>query len=405
MALREAQLAAVAQVVGTSERAAQYSDIFEQFLCETQDNDTALIESVDTFVRHAVLDRVNTTGAGLLVGRHVLADMRAKLLRAHQTPSHTLASSRMFVQALQCILIPCESSATLWDDELVAFRLLLAKQHEALSQWKDAAQVLQSITPDAARRAPDTSWAQLSVRIARLWLQVPCLSQAEHALKRANTAIHAERENEVLVQELWICQARVFAAQHRYYDAAARYMDLWYASSSADVSAVQLASLYALFAPPSIQRTHMLTQILRDPCSSTWPFVQVLRKASEGRFLGACDVKAVSPYVDDHLQTDGLHVWAEHNICAAARVFSRVSLPVLAELVGLGNDVDACESAVARLIVQGKLPTECRVDQVTYAVYLGDEPKNAAWNSRISTSLNELDAAHALLTVSSAGLP
>ena len=43
MALREAQLAAVAQVVGTSERAAQYSDIFEQLLCETQDNDTALI--------------------------------------------------------------------------------------------------------------------------------------------------------------------------------------------------------------------------------------------------------------------------------------------------------------------------------------------------------------------------
>ena len=149
----------------------------------------------------------------------------------------------------------------------------------------------------------------------------------------------------------------------------------------------------------------MLTQILRDPCSSTWPFVQVLRKASEGRFLGACDVKAVSPYVDDHLQTDGLHVWAEHNICAAARVFSRVSLRVLAELVGLGNDADACESAVARLIVQGKLPTECRIDQVTYAVYLGDEPKNAAWNSRISTSLNELDAAHSLLTVSSAGLP
>ena len=133
--------------------------------------------------------------------------------------------------------------------------MLVSDLYASISRGREAAQALQSITHHAARRIPQLSFAQLCVRVVELWLQdLPThVAEAEQAIKRANSAILDERDNKALVHELWSYHARVLAIQHRFMEAAARYMDLPHAD--------MYAAVYAIISPPSAQRTSMLTRL------------------------------------------------------------------------------------------------------------------------------------------------
>lgn len=377
------QLEAVGRISSSEERIAQYSRLLEHLLHDVPS--ASLPPWIRTYVDGAVLDPVNTTGAGLLVGRHVLAHLATQLAAAH-IPADVLCT-------IVCnTLASCQASSTMWEDELGPWRVLLAEQYESLSRWRDAAQALQCITPHAARRIPHMSLAQLCVRVVQLWLHdLPShLAEADQAIKRANSVIHDERDNKALVHELWSYQARVLAMQHKFMEAATRYMDL----PHADIH----AAAYAIISPPSAQRISMLTHLA--PKASAWPFAQTLRHATEGRFLRQGDLDALAPFLGDlSVQPD---VFVEHNVCVALSFFSSVPLSRLTRLAGLeANDhgIQACEAAVAHLLSQGILPKNtCWIDQVTQAVYLDAPSAEADREARISASLQALDAAHARLT-------
>ena len=377
------QLEAVGRIASSEERTAQYTRLLEQALHDTPS--ASLPSLVRTYVDGAVLDPVNTTGAGLLVGRHMLAHLATQLAAAH-IPANILCT------IVSDTLASCEASSIMWDDELGPWRVLLAEQHASLSRWRDAAQALQSITPHAARRIPQLSFAQLCVRVVELWLHdLPShVAEAEQAIKRANSAILEERDNKALVHELWSYHARVLAIQHRFMEAAARYMDLPHAD--------MYAAVYAIISPPSAQRTSMLTRLAQR--ASAWPFAQTLHHAAEGRFLRPADLEALAPFLGGvPVQPD---VFVEHNVCVALSFFSSVPLTQLTRLVGLDaheHGVQACEAAVARLLSQGVLPTDtCWIDQVTQAVYLDAPDAETDREARISACLQALDAAHARLS-------
>lgn len=67
----------------------------------------------------------------------------------------------------------------------------------------------------------------------------------------------------------------------------------------------------------------------------------------------------------------------EHNIYAASRMYTTITLASLAALVQMPED--ACEEVVARMIVQKRLAPTCYLHQVEAAVYF--DPEREPWEA------------------------
>ena len=114
------QLEAVGRIASSEERIAQYTRLLEHALHDTPS--ASLPSLVRTYVDGAVLDPVNTTGAGLLVGRHMLAHLATQLAAAH-IPANILCT------IVSDTLATCEASSIMGDDELGPWRVLLSLIH------------------------------------------------------------------------------------------------------------------------------------------------------------------------------------------------------------------------------------------------------------------------------------
>lgn len=223
--------AAAAQTPGVGERIDAYSALLEDAL-EERDVQGAL----HTYVQNAVLDRVNSTGAGAIVGRQCLVLLGERMRAAHADTHHPLASTPLFITMLHDVLDATDASA-LWADELAELRWMLADAYESQERWADAARALQGIAMDTNRRnKSDAYWLRLNVRLLRLWLQAEDSARAELYWKRASALVHtmpsAARGDAVSHQDAELLlqfrqgQAELYDRQHRFMEAAKRYHEL-----------------------------------------------------------------------------------------------------------------------------------------------------------------------------------
>ena len=402
----DARLAAVAAVPSSAERLAAYAAHLDT-LIKGQDV-SCLAATLEVYVRAAILHRVNTAGAGLLVGRRLVSELLARLMHAHEEHHHPLHDTRALCDEVLPRLVPLlETYTSLWDDELVAWRQWHAHLLEQLQRFREAARILQACTPEAVRAARDARWPALSVKIVQLWIAAGDDDAAEQALKSAKAAIHVARDDTALLRDFNMCQAHLLATQQRFCDAAQRCMEL---SASAQLSAdeqgamAKLAALHALAASPSPTRTQLLCRLAEDSRATTWPFAIALQRAARGQTLRPTDTQVLaSAWHACHLAPAryGLSAAAlavsEHTLCALARSFSTVPLARLAAHVQL--DGLACEQMVACLIAQAQLPPGSFLDQVAEVVILGDGSSHGtgevdASDPRIQAALSSLDEAY-----------
>ncbi|WFD21336.1 hypothetical protein MCAP1_003597 [Malassezia caprae] len=321
----DARLAAVAAVSSSAERLAAYTLILDDVLGER--DVPCLANALEAYVRGAILHRVNTAGAGLLVGRRLVPELLDRLLSAHCEPEHPLHDAGALCDEVLPRLEPLlETHTSLWDDELVAWRQWHAQLLEQLKRFREAACTLQACTPEAVRSARDAAWPALCVKVVQLWIAGGDDVAAEHALKSAKAAMHAARDDASLLHDFCVCQSHLLAAQQRFYDAAQRCMEL---SASPRLSADQqgamarLAALHALAAPPSAARTQLLQRLAEDGRATAWPFAAALHRAARGQALRHDDTQALaSAWHACHLAP------ARHGLSAAAlaRCRSRDSL-------------------------------------------------------------------------------
>lgn len=386
-------------------QAADRADAYEALLHSILQHEVAssLPSAIHKYLQAAALDKRNAAGAGLLVGRRVVKHMITNIIDASLRPDHPLHDTTCFQAVLAQILTSCASSSV-YDDELVPARLALANAYERQHAYAQAAQTLQSISPDAAQHATETSWAALCVHSLRLFWLAQDLPAADQALRRANSAIHSVRDDINLVHTYKLYQAHTYAAQQRYMEAASRFYDL---ALSSDDAHAQRAALCAMLATPSIQRTELLTKCHAWPSSHSWPFHTALEKAMHSRLWTSEDQASLVPFLtiyDHMLVHHDVEAWkwaiAMHNIFAASRTFTSIPFQRLATLAGV--DITACVKILAQLRLQNQLSTNCTIDQRTQGVYftssLAASERLKRSDARIGAALQALDTAHSRLS-------
>ncbi|WFD24825.1 hypothetical protein MEQU1_003531 [Malassezia equina] len=359
----DARLAEVAAISSSTERLAAYAAFLDDVLQVRDVHDLATL--LEAYVRGALLHRVNTAGAGLLVGRRLVPELLTQLEHASKVEASPLHDATTMCDEILPLIVPqLETHTALWDDELVAWRQWHAQQLEQLQRFREAACVLQACTPEAVRAARQASWPALCVKVVQLWLAAGDEAAAEHAFKSAKAAIHTVRDDEALWHDFCLCQAHLLASQQRFCDAAQRCMELGQSprlAAAEQNTMTQLAALHALAASPSAARTQLLHQLAEDDRSWTWPFATALHRAARGQALRPVDTHTLAPvWHACHLApaSFGLSAAAlamsEHTLCALARSFSAVPLVGLAAHAQL--DADVCEKILARLLAQAQLP-------------------------------------------------
>lgn len=384
MASIEAPLAAAAQTVAVGDRIDAYEAILKGVLEAPPPDWRAALEA---YVRGAVLERVNIAGAGLIVGRRCLQLLCDSVRDAHTDASNVLSDIDAYLWTLRMILEATHDQAVALEDELSEVRTLLADQLEQQAQWADAAQALQGIVADTNRRSKsDEYWLRVNVRLLRLFLRADDGASADLYLKKSSSLLHSvqrEHAHEAadLILEYRKCQAEVYDRQLRCYEAASRYYELSTLpalpeSEQADVLTRSVAA--AILAQVSAQRQRLLAQLLRDPRTADLALGPALRRVADRRIVRGDMLELLRSNLAAHqLQKRGTsesvldEAIVEHNIYAASRVYSAITIASLAELVQ--RTPDECEAIVARMIMQKRLPTSCWIHQVAGAVYFAPE--------------------------------
>ncbi|WFD04281.1 hypothetical protein MOBT1_002986 [Malassezia obtusa] len=383
-----ARLADAAQIAAVGERIDAYDRILDSVM---QLDGATLTAALDEYVHGAVLERANLAGAGLIAGRRCLALLAERLCAAHDAPGTTLADHDTYTGVLRRTLDATHEHAAALEDELAELRVLLADALEAQQRWEDAAHVLRAIPSDANRRSkPDTYWLRLNVRLLRLCLHAGALADADLYMKKASSLVHAARDapdTDPLLLDFRRAQAELYDRQLRCYDAALRFYELSSAHTlpppaQSDMLARAVAS--ALVAPVSAPRMRLLRQLQRDARTHALPLGAPLALLADARIVRADTAAAIAAHLPPHLRagTEGApsaleDALAEHNVYAASRVYTTITLDSLAQLVQ--RPEDACEALVARMIVQKRLPPACSIHQVARAVFFApdDAPLSA----------------------------
>ncbi|KAI3617277.1 hypothetical protein CBS9595_003186 [Malassezia furfur] len=388
MTTLDARLADAAQIAAVNERGDAYERILDEALHLHGDE---LRAALAAYVHAAVLDRANLVGAGLIVARRSLAALCARIRDAHtRTPGGK--DDAAYLATLEHILTSTGEQTVALDDELTDVRILAADLLEAQHRWADAMRMLQDSTSDAGRRSrSDAHTFELNVRLLRLCLQCDALAEADLYHKRASALVHTVQrssENEALAPVLLAfrpSQAELYDRQLRFTDAALRFYELSTAPTLDDAQKTALLSksvAAALLAPISAQRSRLLAQLQRDPRTAALPLGTALQHVAARRLVRAPLVAHIAAHLaphqltrvpgSDHTLLDAAMV--EHNIDATSRVYDTITLDSLAALVGLPEP--ACETMVAHMILQHRLPSTCFLDQMAHAVHFGppDEP-------------------------------
>ena len=421
------RLAAAANEPSVEARTEIYQDALRNTLTANDGSD-----SVVAILDHATHDRANSSGVGLVAARRVIAQFVEMSSKAHNTRHGCMSDAHAYRTTLVRVLDVVGAVPGL-DDEVALLRVCLANVLEELGDTRGGADVLIALVGNASRRQDsDEYWLRIHMQLTRLLVAAQDMAAADIYLKRALVLIHGVSNRELL-SEFRNLQARVYDLQHRYYDAAI----IFHAQSAdaQDAEALGAAVNCAILAPVSIQRTHILDQLVRDERTAALPQAPVLWAAARGKILRPDD-KAL---LDANLLPHHRHVIsgtdmfrsseflrpvdvaiAEHNVLAAAKVYATVTMSRLAGLTGFSPaDVEA---QVGRMIARGALAPGTLIDQSASTVSFGemelpdtgdgevqsanDAPYDpdavlyASWCARIESSTQALERVHERLHTS-----
>lgn len=323
---------------------------------------------------------------GAIVARPVLAEFVSY--------TKTLADVRELV--LNATLDILKEKTIIFEEQEFLAREALAEVYEQQSEYTNAARVLQGMRLDSGQQhITDDQKVSVYVRIVRMLLEDEDEAGAETYLNKCALLIH-KCNDPVQKVHFKLSQARIFDTRRKFLDATRKYYEMSL-EEAVDVDdrlqCLLAASKTAILSPAGPLRQRVLTALYKDERSVQLPTFKVLEQLYENRILEQDDVKQFGEMLLPHqlaLMGDGVTVLdravLEHNLLAISRVFSCISFPRVAALLGM--ELAQAEDTVANMIIQGRLSG--RIDQVSGFVYFDSEKSNLNVRQKALVRLDEV---------------
>ncbi|RDW47788.1 hypothetical protein B0I75DRAFT_135419 [Yarrowia lipolytica] len=323
---------------------------------------------------------------GAIVARPVLAEF----------VSYTKGMADAREEVLIATLDVLKEKTIIFEEQEFLAREALAEVYEQKNEFTKAARVLQGMRLDSGQQhITDDQKVAVYVRIVRMLLEDEDDAGAETYLNKCALLIHKCNDPAQKVH-FKLSQARIFDTRRKFLDATRKYyeMSLEEAVDADDrLQCLLAASKTAILSPAGPLRQRVLTALYKDERSVQLPTFKVLEQLYENRILDQEDVKQFAEMLEPHqlaLMGDGVTVLhravLEHNLLAISRVFSCISFPRVAALLGM--ELTQAEDTIANMIIQGRLSG--RIDQVSGFVYFDSEKSNLNVRQKALVRLDEV---------------
>ncbi|GMF65320.1 unnamed protein product [Phytophthora lilii] len=227
----------------------------------------------------------------------------------------------------------------------VMFRESLAAMYMDEEEYIEAAKALAAINLESStRQYSDVEKAEKYVKIAELYLQEDETVDAENFINRASRFIH-NVEDWALKLRFQVSYARILDSKRKFLDAALRYYE--FSQSKPDevdpddlLELLSKAVTCAILASAGPQRSRLLGTLYKDERVKNSEHVAILEKMYMEQLIRRPELvqfeKSLLPHQKAVL-SNGFTVlenaFLEHNLLAASRVYSSISLEELGKLL------------------------------------------------------------------------
>lgn len=277
----------------------------------------------------------------------------------------------------------------------VLFREALAAMYMEEEEYIEAAKALAAINLESsARQYSDGEKAEKYVKIAELYLQEDETVDAENFINRASRCIH-NVDDWALKLRYQVSYARILDAKRKFLDAALRYYE--FSQSKPDevdpddlLALLDKAVTCAILASAGPQRSRVLGTLYKDERVKNSEHVAILEKMYMEQLIRRPELVQFDKSLLAHQKavlSNGFTVleqsFLEHNLLAASRVYSTISLEELGKLLEI--DAASAERVAATMIGEERLKGS--IDQYTGMLEFdnADDDVLAAFDARISS--------------------
>jgi COP9 signalosome complex subunit 4 len=302
----------------------------------------------------------------------------------------------------------------------VLFREALAAMYMEEEEYIEAAKALAAINLESsARQYSDGEKAEKYVKIAELYLQEDETIDAENFINRASRCIH-NVDDWALKLRYQVSYARILDAKRKFLDAALRYYE--FSQSKPDqvdpddlLALLEKAVTCAILASAGPQRSRLLGTLYKDERVKNSEHVAILEKMYTEQLIRRPELVQFDKSLLAHQKAvlaNGFtvleHAFLEHNLLAASRVYSSISLDELGKLLEI--DAASAERVAATMIGEERLKGV--IDQHASMLEFdnADDDVLAAFDARISSicfNVNEcaeqIEAQYPQLVAAAAG--
>jgi COP9 signalosome complex subunit 4 len=298
--------------------------------------------------------------------------------------------------------IPKRGSAM--NEQALRVREVLADHYQVRGRVNDVRNVLTTIPVAPGLRSSGNDF-QLSVamRLIRLGLQHNDVILFESQLPRALAAHKAlspsDHTTPALHHEFLGLQAQIFDRKRKFFDAGLRFYECSVKDDDEGERREYLrrSIVCGILCNAGPQRSKLLATLVKDERVAQFgDLSSVVTTVNASRFVRPEDIKTLTGFLEPHHtnevnaagQTALQAAVAQHNLQAASRFYSNLSLTDLGELLGIqGQTVDA-EKIAAQMIAEGRL--DGSIDQVDNYIYFShnNDATLREWDAHILDTCN-----------------
>lgn len=277
----------------------------------------------------------------------------------------------------------------------VLFRESLAELYMEEEEYLEAAKALAAINLESsARQYTDVQKAEKYVKIAELYLQEDETVDAENFINRASRFIH-NVQDWTLKLRYQVSYARILDAKRKFLDAALRYYE-FSQSKPDEVDPDDLLELLtkgvkcAILASAGPQRTRLLGTLYKDERVKNSEHFGILEKMYMEQLIRRPELVQFEKSLLAHQKAvlaNGFTVlensFLEHNLLAASRVYTSISLAELGKL--LETDAESAERVAATMIFEERMKGSLDQQSGFLEFENADDEVLAAFDARISS--------------------